>query len=183
MVSQLHSLLLELLPGGAKKDLPAAQARVQLATVRPRNAAGKTRRRVAVELISDLERVHQRKKAADKEVRELLKTTGRTLTDLNGIGPSGAARLPVEVGDITRSLTGRISRPGTAPLRSTHPQATRCATGYRAPGTGRSTGRCTSWPSSSSPTATVPAGLLRSQGRRGKTPMEAMRIRFCPQAG
>jgi hypothetical protein len=35
MVCQLHQLLLELIPGGAKKDLPAAQARKLLAGVRP----------------------------------------------------------------------------------------------------------------------------------------------------
>jgi transposase len=45
MVSQLHQLLLELIPGGAKKDLSAAQAKVLLATVRPRDVAGRTRRR------------------------------------------------------------------------------------------------------------------------------------------
>ena len=41
MVSQLHQLLLELIPGGAPKSLSAAQAKVLLATVRPRDAAGK----------------------------------------------------------------------------------------------------------------------------------------------
>src|SRR5947209_8690057 len=35
MVSQLHQLLLELIPGGAKKSLSAAQAKALLATVRP----------------------------------------------------------------------------------------------------------------------------------------------------
>jgi len=64
MVSQLHQLLLELIPGGAKRDLSAAQAKALLATVRPRDAVGKTRRRVAAELISDLERIYARKKAA-----------------------------------------------------------------------------------------------------------------------
>lgn len=118
MVSQLHRLLLELIPGGAKKDLSAAQAKVLLAAVRPRDAAGKTRRRVAAELISDLERIYQRKKAADKELRELLKATGSRLTDLNGIGPSGAARLLVDAGDITRfpSRAHFASWNGTAPI-------------------------------------------------------------------
>ena len=64
MVSQLHQLLLELIPGGAKKNLSAAQAKALLAKVRPRDAVGKTRCRVAVELVSDLERIHARKKAA-----------------------------------------------------------------------------------------------------------------------
>ena len=68
IVSQLHHLLLELIPGGAKKDLSAAQAKALLAKVRPRDAAGKTRRRVAAELIADLERIYARKKAADKEL-------------------------------------------------------------------------------------------------------------------
>jgi len=71
--------------------LSAAQARKLLAGVRPRDAAGKARRRVAAELISDLERIYQRKKAADKELRDLLKITGTTLTSLNGIGPSAVS--------------------------------------------------------------------------------------------
>src|SRR4029453_2561317 len=91
MTCQLHQLLLELIPGGAKKDLSAAQAKVLLAKVRPRDGAGKARRRVAAELIGDLERNYARKKAADKELTALLKATGTTLMDLNGVGPSGAA--------------------------------------------------------------------------------------------
>ena len=118
MVSQLHQLLLELIPGGAKKDLSAAQAKALLAKVRPRDAAGKTRRRVAAELIADLERVYARKKAANKELTELLAATGTTLIDLHGIGPSGAARLLVEVGDITRfpDRDHFASWNGTAPI-------------------------------------------------------------------
>lgn len=76
MISQVHHLLLELIPGGAKRDLSAAQAKALLAKVRPRDLAGKTRRRVAAELIADLERVYARKKAADKELRELVAATG-----------------------------------------------------------------------------------------------------------
>jgi transposase len=117
-VSQLHHLLLELIPGGAKKDLSAAQAKTLLAKVRPRDAAGKARRRVAAELIGDLERIHTRKKAADKELRELVAATGTSLLQLHGIGPSGAARLLVEVGDITRfpDRSHFASWNGTAPI-------------------------------------------------------------------
>ena len=56
MICQLHQLLLELIPGGAKRDLSAAQARKLLATVRPKDTVGKTRKRVAIELVVDLER-------------------------------------------------------------------------------------------------------------------------------
>jgi transposase len=118
IVSQVHALLLELIPGGAKRDLSAAQARKLIATVRPRDVAGKTRRRVAAELIGDLERIHARKKAADKELRVLLAATGTSLLDLHGIGPTGAARLLVEVGDITRFPNRHhfASWNGTAPI-------------------------------------------------------------------
>jgi transposase len=117
-VSQLHALLLELIPGGAKKNLSAAQAKALLAKVRPRDVAGKTRRRLAVELVGDLERIYVRKKAADKELRELVAATGTGLMDLHGIGPSGAARLLVEVGDITRfpDRNHFASWTGTAPI-------------------------------------------------------------------
>jgi transposase len=96
----------------------AAQAKTLLATVRPRDAAGKARRRVAAELISDLERIYQRKKAADQQLRELLEATGTTLASLNGIGPSGAARLLIEAGDITRfpAKAHFASWNGTAPI-------------------------------------------------------------------
>ena len=117
-VSQLHALLLELLPGGAKKALSAAQAKALLAKVRPRDLVGKTRRRLAAELVGDLEQIYARKKAADKELKALVAATDTGLLDLHGIGPSGAARLLVEVGDITRfpDRNHFASWTGTAPI-------------------------------------------------------------------
>jgi transposase len=118
VVNQVHALLLELIPGGAKRDLSAAQAKALLATVRPRDVAGKTRRRVAAELIADLERIYSRKKAADKELRQLVIATGSNLLKLHGIGPSGAAQLLVDVADITRfpDRSHFASWNGTAPI-------------------------------------------------------------------
>ena len=73
---------------------------------------------MAAELIADLERIYARKKAAIKELTELVTATGTSLLDLHGIGPTGAARLLVEVGDITRfpSKAHFASWNGTAPL-------------------------------------------------------------------
>ncbi|MDQ7993972.1 MAG: IS110 family transposase [Propionicimonas sp.] len=118
MICQLHQLLLELVAGGAKRDLSAAQARKILAHVRPTDEVGKLRKRVALELVVDLERTYQRKKQANKELIALLKTTDTRLLDLHGIGPSGAARLLVEVGDITRfpDRGHFASWTGTAPI-------------------------------------------------------------------
>ncbi len=118
MVCQLHRILLELLPGGAKRDLSAARARRLLAAVRPADPAGKIRKRVAMELVADLERVYARKKEANKELAELVRQTGTGLLALHGIGPSGAARLLVDVGDITRfpAKAHFASWTGTAPI-------------------------------------------------------------------
>lgn len=122
MICQLHQILLELLPGGAKRALSAAQARKLLTTVRPKDAAGKVRKRVALELVADLERVYVRKKAASKELTELVKAAGTGLLGLHGIGPSCAARLLAEAGDITRfpSKGHFASWTGTAPIDASY---------------------------------------------------------------
>jgi transposase len=53
MVGQLHQLLLKLMASGAKKNLSAAQARKLLPGVRPGDVAGETRKRVALDLVTD----------------------------------------------------------------------------------------------------------------------------------
>lgn len=127
MMSQVHMLLLELIPGGAKKDLSARQAKMLLASVRPRDVVGKTRKRVAAELVADLEKIYQRSKALDKEIKALVDQTGSTLMDLHGIGPSAAARLLIEVADISRFPTRNhfASWNGTAPLDASSGAQTR----------------------------------------------------------
>ncbi|GAA4565254.1 IS110 family transposase [Micromonospora coerulea] len=118
LLNRIHQLLLDLLPGGAKKFLSAPQARALLNTVRPRDLVGRTRRRLTSELITELVQVDKKIKAADKELNELVATTGSSLQNLNGIGPSGAARLIGDVADISRFATrGHFaSWNGTAPL-------------------------------------------------------------------
>lgn len=117
-LNRLHRLLLELLPGGAKKYLSVTHAKALLARVRPRDLVGKTRRRLAAELIGELVAIDKRIKTANRELDELIDATGSSLRDLFGIGPSGAARLLGDVGDITRfaSKARFASWNGTAPL-------------------------------------------------------------------
>jgi transposase len=73
---------------------------------------------LSLELVVDLERVYTRKKAANKELIALVRDSGTALLALHGIGPSGAARLLVEVGDITRfpDKGHFASWTGTAPI-------------------------------------------------------------------
>lgn len=117
-VSRLHHLLLELIPGGAKKFLSAQQARALLNTVRPRDVVGKTRRWLASELIHELVTIDKKIKVANAELTELVTSTGSQLQKLHGIGPSGAARLIGDIADISR-FTSRAhfaSWNGTAPI-------------------------------------------------------------------
>lgn len=117
-VNRIHKLLLELMPGGAKTFLTAAQAKALLARVKPRDVVGKTRRALAAEKIADLAVIDTKIKAAKKQLTELITATGSGLLELNGIGPSGAARLLGDVGDIARFPTkGHFaSWNGTAPI-------------------------------------------------------------------
>ena len=117
-VNRLHRLLLELVPGGAKTFLSATQAKALLATIRPHDVVGKTRRRLAAELIVELDRIDKKMKTASKQLTELVQATGSTLLELTGIGPSGAARLLGDVGDVSRFQTrGHFaSWNGTAPI-------------------------------------------------------------------
>jgi transposase len=117
-VNRLHRLLLELFPGGAKQFLSAQQARALIATAKPRDLPGKTRRRLAVELIGEIEAIDRKMKAAKKELTTLVTARGSTLLELNGIGPSSAARLLADVGDIHRFADRDkfASWNGTAPL-------------------------------------------------------------------
>jgi transposase len=109
---------LELFPGGAKKFLSATQARALIATIKPRDLVGKTRRRLVVELISELDGIDKKIKAADQELQQLVTDRGSTLMDRHGIGPSSAARLLADVGDIHRfrDRDRFASGNGTAPL-------------------------------------------------------------------
>jgi transposase len=118
VINRLPRLLLELLPGGAQKFLSARQARTMIAPVRPRDLAGQTRRRLAVELIAELEAIDKKIKGIDKELTGLVTARGSTLMQLHGIGPSGAARLLADVADVHRfaSRDRFASWNGTAPL-------------------------------------------------------------------
>jgi transposase len=117
-INRLHRLLLELFPGGAKRYLSSRQARALIATIRPRDIVGKTRRRLVVELIDEFEGFDKKIKAVKKELKELVIARGSTLQDLHGIGPSGAARLLADVGNIHRFVNRDrfASWNGTAPL-------------------------------------------------------------------
>src|SRR5690625_3379097 len=116
-----------------KLNLTAPQAREILSRRRPRDSAGKTCERLALEQLEDLTVIDRKIKASDKELKAMVIRAGSKLMELPGIGPIGAART--------------ASRPGPEQRPWTHPPASRSATGSLAPATARSTACCT-WPHS-----------------------------------
>uniref|UniRef100_UPI002F2B69DD IS110 family transposase n=1 Tax=Motilibacter deserti TaxID=2714956 RepID=UPI002F2B69DD len=119
-VNRLHRLLAELIPGGASRDLSADKARRLLATVRPQDLAGSTRRRMAVEELADLVAVDAKLKALKKELAAAVVAAGSGLMRIHGIGPAGAARILADVGDVARfpDRNRFASWTGTAPLEA-----------------------------------------------------------------
>src|SRR6266511_2651952 len=94
-INRLHRLLLELIPGGAKRFLSAAQAQALLGSVCATDVAGRVRHQLATELLAEI-----------------------VLLDLYGIGTASAARILGDVADVARFGTRArfASWNGTAPL-------------------------------------------------------------------
>jgi transposase len=117
-VNRLQRLLSELTPGKAKKDITALQAKAILASTRPRDLAGKTRRRLAAEQLTELVAAEKKIKALTKELTAMVTARGSTLMELPGVGPVVAARILADVGDVARFADRNrfASWTGTAPL-------------------------------------------------------------------
>jgi transposase len=101
-LNRMHRLFVELVPGGAPVKKSARQYKALLATVRPRDAAGQARRRMAAEEIADIERPDAKLKAMKAELKTAVLASGSHLMDIHGIGPAGAARILADVGDVAR---------------------------------------------------------------------------------
>ena len=117
-LNRMHRLFLELLPGGAPVKKSTEQYKALLARVRPRDPAGKMRRRMAAEELAGLTRLDAKLKAMKAELKTAVQATGSHLMDIHGIGPAGAARILADVGDVTRfpDRNHFASWTGTAPI-------------------------------------------------------------------
>ena len=178
MISQLHPLLRELIPGGATPTSPRRRQRCWAGSAAGRG--GKARNRVAPDLITDLGRrpaqksVTARMTAAVREHGSRLSECRRDLA-LGHRGPAARGRRrpqPVP--------TEAISRPRTAPPRWKPPPAIGRGTGCPGPGTGRSIGRCTPWPSSSydAPAQGVPITAEKWPRQKAKEAMRSLKRRL-----
>jgi transposase len=117
-VCRLQALLAELLPGHAKRDITTGQAKTMLASVRPRDIAGKTRRRIAAEELTELIAVEAKMKKVTAELKAMVLARESRLMDIHGVGAVVAARILADVGDAARFADRNRFAPwtGTAPL-------------------------------------------------------------------
>nr|WP_139142761.1 IS110 family transposase [Humibacillus sp. DSM 29435] len=117
-VNRIQRLFSELVPGQRKRDLSALQAKAIVASVGPRDIAGRTRRPMAVDQIADLVAVDSKLKRIKAELKVAVTGRGSSLMDICGVGPAGAARILADVGDIARFMDRNkfASWTGTAPL-------------------------------------------------------------------
>jgi transposase len=117
-LNRMHRLFPELVPGGAPVKKSASQYKTLLASVRPRDLAGQTRRRMAAEELAGIDRLDVKLKAMKAELKAAVLASGSQLMDIHGIGPAGAARILADVGDVARFPTRNhfASWTGTAPI-------------------------------------------------------------------
>jgi transposase len=117
-LGRAHRLFGELLPGGAPVKKSTAQYTRLLATVRPCDPVGRTRRRLIADELTELTRIDARLKTLKAELTAAVRARGSHLMDLPGIGPAGAARILADVGDVARfpDRNHFASWTGTAPI-------------------------------------------------------------------
>lgn len=138
-VCRLQALLAELLPGQAKKDITVLQAKKMLASVRPRDIAGKTRRRIAAEELSELVAVEAKIKKSTTELNDMVLARQSRLWASPGSGPWWQLGSWPTSATSRGSPTGTGSPPGPAPRPWTPRPASRTVTGSPAPATAAST--------------------------------------------
>ncbi len=115
---RLHSVLMQLRPGGMALRLSAKQASRMLGGMRTLDAVGKQRRTMARTHLADIRRYDRDIKANRVLIRRAVVASKTTVTDVYGVGPVVAALLVGYTGDIGRfaSADHYAAYNGTAPI-------------------------------------------------------------------
>jgi transposase len=126
-INRLHRLLMDLVPGGARRNLTAKQAATLLAAVTPVGAPAVIRWQLATELVADVRQLELRIAAVEARIKAAVAQANTSLLELFGVGPVLAATFLGEVGDIARFPTKHhfAAHTGTAPLEASSGQVIR----------------------------------------------------------
>jgi transposase len=126
-INWLHRLLMDLVPGGARRNLTANRAAAVLAGITPAGASTVVRWQLAGELMADVRQLEQRIAVVEARIKAAVAQANTSLVQLFGIGPVLAATFLGEVGDIGRfpSKHHFAAHTGTAPLEASSGQVIR----------------------------------------------------------
>ena len=118
VVSRLHALLVELVPGGIAREINVSAAEAFLANITPSAVVEQIRYDLARELIDDICRLDAQLKESHKRIATAVRASSTTLTDLFGVGPMTAAVVIGNVGDVRRfrNRDHFAAYTGTAPV-------------------------------------------------------------------
>jgi transposase len=118
---------MDLVPGGARRNLTAKHAAALLAAVTPAGAPAVTSWELAGELVAEVRQLEQRIAAVEARIKTAVAQAQTSLLELFGVGPVLAATFLGEVGDIGRFPTKHhfAAHTGTAPLEASSGQVVR----------------------------------------------------------
>jgi transposase len=118
VVCRLHVVLCELVPGGHRKELSAAQAARILERAQPAGPVAEARAELAAEFLADLRHLDAQLRDARKKLAAAVRASHTTLTEVFGVGPVVAGTVIGDAGDVARfpSRDHFAAYNGTAPI-------------------------------------------------------------------
>jgi len=119
-VCRLHTVLCLLVAGGLPRQLSAVRAAAELRRIRPSDQVRIERRRLAVELLTEVRAADRDLVALKTRITTAVTAASTTVTEVFGVGPVLAAYLVGYSGDVRRFPTaGHYARyNGTAPIEA-----------------------------------------------------------------
>jgi transposase len=142
-INRLHRLLMDLVPGGARRNLTAKRAAALLAAVTPAGAPAVTRWELATELVADVRQLEERIATVEARIKTAVAQSNTPCWSCSASArcwpPGSWVRLVTSAG----SRASTTSPPTPAPPRWRPPAARSSATGCHGPGTAGSTTPCT----------------------------------------
>lgn len=119
-ICRLHAVLCEMVEGGLSQNLSAKRAACELRKVRPSDAVGIERKRIAVEFLDEVRRNDVALVELRHRIESAVSVSCTTVTDVHGVGPVVAAYLVGYTGNVCRfPSAGHYARyNATAPIEA-----------------------------------------------------------------
>jgi len=115
---RLHAVLCDLVPGGHRKEITAAQAAKILEQVTPASAVATARLELAAAFLEDLRRLDAQLRTTKTKLAAAVRASGTSVTEIFGIGPVNGGTVIGDVRQVSRfpSRDHFASCNGTAPV-------------------------------------------------------------------